>query len=82
MKKSPQNLTRRSIIKSVLRATTFGALCSGGGVIAAKKIKLSRQGKCINIGICMDCRTFGNCDLPQALLAQKYLERKVSETKL
>ncbi len=59
-------LTRRELLRGLLRALAFGSLTIGGGVLAVRSLSSSRE-DCLNRGICGNCRAFDGCGLPQAL---------------
>ena len=71
MKAFRDMLTRRAIFTGGLRYATLGVLCAVAGVLAAKWYRLSRNGTCINHGLCRSCKAFERCRLPLALAAKK-----------
>ena len=67
---------RRQLLRSVLRYATLGLIGISTGAVFKKRQKLHRQGKCINKGLCCNCRVFDTCDRPPALSAKKVMEAK------
>lgn len=64
---------RRELLVGALRYVTLGLLTAGGAATFTKRQRLVREGKCINNGICTDCKVLERCGLPQALSARKTL---------
>jgi len=64
---------RRGLLVGALRYGTLGILGAVGGWAFAKRGRLIREGKCVNGGICRDCRVYERCGLPQALSAKQVL---------
>lgn len=58
---------RRQLLKGSLRYAAVGAVVVSAGSMAFKRKRLLREGKCINKGICGQCRLINECGLPRAL---------------
>lgn len=57
---------RRDFLASVVRYGTLALIGVAGGLIAAKRQRLVRQGRCINDGVCAHCSVLAWCGLPAA----------------
>jgi hypothetical protein len=58
---------RRDFLVGVVRYGTLGLIGVAGGLVAAKRRRLVRQGLCINDGACAGCAVLAQCGLPAAL---------------
>ena len=65
--------SRRKLLEAALRYGTLGLLGAAGGTFFAKRRRLTREGKCINDGVCRGCEVFQKCGLPPALSAKEVL---------
>jgi hypothetical protein len=68
--------SRRELMRCVLRYGTLGLIGAAAGGTAVKRRRLYREGKCINDGLCRDCRVFDSCDRPAALSAKEVMGSK------
>jgi len=68
--------SRRELLRCVLRYGTLGLIGAAAGGTAVKRRRLYREGKCVNGGLCRDCRVFDGCGRPAALSAKKVLGSK------
>ncbi len=59
--------SRRDFLAGVLRYGVLGLLGLAGGLAAAKRRRLVRQGRCVNEGVCDNCSILAQCRLPAAL---------------
>ncbi|MHC4574447.1 MAG: hypothetical protein ACYS76_10010 [Planctomycetota bacterium] len=72
MRKYPSNIaSRRELLAAGLRYGTLGVLVAAGGSAFIKRRRLLREGKCINDGVCRDCKVFEDCGRPEALSAKE-----------
>lgn len=62
-----KKFSRRSLMVSVLRIGVGAAVVSFGCLVAAKRQRLIRQGKCKDVENCKSCRAFKDCSLPEAI---------------
>jgi hypothetical protein len=74
--------SRRQFFIGAARCASLGLLCAGGALLLAKRYSLTRQGVCINDGLCEGCEIFEKCRLPlrrpappSALPAKQILDR-------
>lgn len=73
--------SRRQVFAGFLRYVTLGLLSAVYVFIFATRNRLVRENRCINNGICCDCRVFERCVLPQALSAKQVLKEKNNDKK-
>ena len=66
---------RRLFITRLLRNASLAVLGLAGGAVVVKRRRLTREGKCLNQGICRDCDVFDKCGLPRALSTKTVLAR-------
>ena len=70
-----QSGKRRQFLRGGLRCVTGGLLALAGGAAVVKRQRLLREGKCLNRGICGQCRLIQDCGLPRALSVKQALGR-------
>lgn len=74
MVNSPEKLlSRRRLFQSSLRYASLGMLGIVGLGSWSKRRRLTKEGKCVNKGICRGCNVLGKCNLPQGLSARDVL---------
>jgi len=66
---------RRSFFQQTLRNASLALLGLAGGATVLKRRRLLREGKCLNLGLCRDCKVFDDCGLPRALSTRNVLAR-------
>ncbi len=66
---------RRQVLQRSLRYAAGGLLALAGGSTVIKRRRLLREGKCLNRGICGQCRLIADCALPRALSVKQALGR-------
>jgi len=66
---------RRGFLLSSARFAAMGLFGSMVFGTVRKNKRLIRENKCVNRGICGNCRIFSDCSLPQALSAKDVLEK-------
>jgi hypothetical protein len=74
--------SRRQFFVGAARCASLGLLCAGGALLLAKRYSLTRQGVCVNDGLCAGCEIFEKCRLslrrpvpPSVLPAKQIFDR-------
>ena len=67
---------RRQIMTGVLRYAVLSLVGFFAGSEIVKRRRLIKEGKCINLGICRDCKLYEGCRLPAALSKKQFFIEK------
>ncbi len=62
---------RREFFRTCARHTVLAAVALTCGKLLTRKPQDKQSHRCMNRGICIECRTFSGCRLPQALSAKQ-----------
>ena len=61
--------SRRDFLGVVVRGAALGAIAVVSGVLLKRWFRPGQ--KCVYRGFCSDCRAFGDCELPQAMIIKR-----------
>jgi hypothetical protein len=67
--------SRRELFVGVLRYGALAGVATAGALALVKRRCLSREGVCINNGMCQGCGVLADCGLPQALQTKDTLKK-------
>ncbi len=66
-----KNRSRRNFLGLVVRGAAIGAIAAVSYVLLKRNRRAMPEQKCTYRGFCSDCRTFGDCELPQAMTIKR-----------
>ena len=67
--------SRRELFVGTLRYAALAGVATTGALALVKRRRLSREGVCINNGMCQGCGILADCGLPPALHTKDTLKK-------